>query len=77
VLPADHQQMIAVVQRFLAMVPEEQVLYQIGRRTGLFRSLDDCRDPQLRRQALGYVEQWMVTPDNVDRICAELVKRFI
>jgi hypothetical protein len=77
VLPADHQHMIAVVQRFLAMAPEEQVLYQIGRRTGLFRRLDDCRDPQLRRQALGYVEQWMVTPDNVDRICAELVKRFI
>lgn len=77
VLPADHQHMIAVVQRFLAMEPEEQVVYQIGRRTGLFRRLDDCRDPQLRRQALGYVEQWMVTLDNVDRICAELVKRFI
>lgn len=77
VLPTDHEHMIAIVQRFLAMAPEEQVLYQIGRRTGLFRRLDDCRDPQLRRQALGYVEQWMVTPDNVDRICAELVKRFI
>jgi hypothetical protein len=77
VLPIDHQQMIAVVKRFLAMAPEEQVVYQIGRRTGLFRRLDDCHDPQLRRQALGYVEQWMVTPDNVDRICAELVRRFI
>lgn len=77
VLPDDQQRMLAVVRRFLAMDPEEQVVYQIGRRTGLFRRLDDCRDPVLRRQALGYVEQWMVTPENVDEICDHLIKRFI
>lgn len=77
ILPEDQQRMLAVVRRFLAMDPEEQVVYQIGRRTGLFRRLDDCRDPVLRRQALGYVEQWMVTPENVDEICDHLIKRFI
>jgi hypothetical protein len=77
VLPDDQPRMLAVVRRFLAMDPEEQVVYQIGRRTGLFRRLDDCRDPVLRRQALGYVEQWMVTPENVDEICDHLIKRFI
>ena len=77
VLPDDRARMIAVIERFLAMAPEEQVLYQIGRRTGIFRRLDDCRDPGLRRQAQRYVEQWMVTPENVDRICDQLVQRFI
>jgi len=77
VLPADQERMLAVIHRFLAMDPEEQVLYQIGRRTGLFRRLDDCRDPGLCRQAQKYVEQWMVTPENVDSVCSELVKRFI
>ncbi len=77
VLPDDHQRMLDVIHRFLAMDPEEQVLYQIGRRTGLFRRIDDCRDPGLRRQALRFVEQWMVTPENVDRICDELMQRFI
>lgn len=77
ILPDDQQRMLAVVRRFLAMDPEEQVVYQIGRRTGLFRRLDDCRDPVLRRQALRYVEQWMVTPENVDVICDHLIKRFI
>jgi hypothetical protein len=76
-LPDDHQRMLAVIHCFLAMDPEEQVLYQIGRRTGLFRRLDDCRDLGLRRQAQGFVEQWMVTPENVDLICDELIKRFI
>jgi hypothetical protein len=69
VLPDDQERMMAVIRDFLAMDPEEQVLYQIGRRTGVFRRLDDCRDPVLRRQALGYVEQWMVTPENVDQVC--------
>ena len=77
VLPDDRERLLAVVRRFLAMDAEEQVLYRIGRRTGLFRRLDDCRDPVLRRHAQGYVDRWSVTAANVDAICAELVKRFI
>ena len=77
VLPNDRERMMAVIHRFLAMDPEEQVLYQIGRRTGLFRRLDDCRDPRLRRQAQAYVEQWMVTPENVDQISDALMQQFI
>lgn len=77
VLPNGQHRMIAVIHRFLAMRPEEQVVYQIGRRTGLFRKLDDCNDPPLRRQVLKYVEQWGVTPGNVDLVCSELMQRFI
>ncbi len=77
VLPGDRDRMLAVIRRFLAMAPDEQVLYQIGRRTGIFRRLDDCRDPRLRQQALRFVEQWMVTPKNVDLICAQLMQQFI
>jgi len=76
-LPDDRESMMAVIRDFLAMDPEQQVIYRIGRRTGVFRRLADCRDPRLRRQALSYVEQWMVTPENVDRICDQLMQRFI
>lgn len=77
VLPADRERMLSVVREFLDLAPEEQVLYQIGRRTGLFRRLDDRRDPGLRRQAQEYVEQWQVTPANVDHIVDQLMQRFI
>lgn len=77
VLPDDRDRILAVIHRFLAMDSEEQVLYQIGRRTGIFRRLDDCRDPRLRRQALGYVERYMATPENVDQISDALMQRFI
>ncbi|MBM9537077.1 radical SAM protein [Desulfobulbus alkaliphilus] len=77
VLPTDRERMLAVVREFLDMAPEEQVLYQIGRRTGLFRRLADRHDPSLRRQAREYVDHWQVTPANVDRIVGQLMQRFI
>ena len=30
---------------------EEQMLYQIGRRSGIFSRLDDLNDPELRKYA--------------------------
>lgn len=77
ILPDDRESMVAVVSRFLAMSPDEQVLYQIGRRAGIFERLDDCRHPGLRRQAQGVVEHLMATPGNVDHICAQLMQRYI
>ncbi|WP_448872343.1 radical SAM protein [Desulfobulbus propionicus] len=77
ILPTDQGRMLAVIDRFLGLPAEEQALYQIGRRTGVFRQLADLRHPGLRKQALHYVEQWMVTPANVDQICDQLMQRFI
>jgi hypothetical protein len=76
-LPDDQSRMLGVIERFLALPAEEQMLYQIGRRTGLFRQLADLRHPRLREQALGYVERWMVTPETVDQLCDQLMQRFI
>ncbi len=76
-LPQDQLRMLSVIDRFLSLNPDEQVLYQIGRRTGVFRQLSDRDHPSLRDQALHYVEQWRVTPDNVDQICDQLMQRFI
>ena len=59
------------------MAPAEQVLYQIGRRTGLFRRLDDCQEPTRRRHARQYVDRFGATPENVDAICETLKQRFI
>ncbi len=76
-LPRDQTRMLSVIDGFLSLNPEEQALYQIGRRTGVFRQLVDLHHPSLRDQALRYVERWMVTPENVDQVCDQLMKRFI
>ncbi|MDD2464663.1 MAG: radical SAM protein [Desulfobulbus sp.] len=75
--PDDQARMLAVIDRFLNLDPEEQALYQIGRRSGVFRQLSDLEHPSRRNQALQYCKQWMVTPENVDQICAQLMQRFI
>jgi hypothetical protein len=76
-LPEDKEQMTSVIKRFLSMGIEEQMLYQIGRRSGIFSRLDDLSDPRLRRYAERSYSDLKVTPYNVDRIIAEIMKRFI
>ena len=76
-LPEDQARMLSVIDRFLNLPPEEQALYQVGRRTGVFHHLSDLHQPSLRNQALHFMEQWMVTPENVDQICDHLMQRFI
>ncbi len=56
---------------------EEQMLYQIGRRSGIFSRLDDLNDPELRKHAERNYSDLKVTPQNVDHIVAETMKRFI
>ena len=76
-LPEDHGRMTAVIHRFLALDPAEQLLYRVGRRTGVFQRLDDLQDPVRRGHARHRVERFAVTPENVDRVCAALMQRFI
>jgi len=76
-LPEDQSRMLKVIDTFLALSSDERILYQIGRRCGVFHALADLKHPSLRARAQQYVEQWMVTPENVDRICDQLMQRFI
>jgi hypothetical protein len=76
-LPKDKEKMTSVIKRFLSLEIEEQLLYQVGRRTGIFSRLDDLSDPRLRRYAERNYADLKVTPENIDRIVTEIMKRFI
>lgn len=76
-LPEDKGKMMWVLRRFLSMPPEEQVLYQVGRRVGLFARLDHMNDPGRRSQAMNTCSRLGVTPENVDGMVDEIMKRFI
>ena len=75
--PQDQETMTAVIRRFLALPVEEQLLYQVGRRMGLFARLDDLQLVEGRRRAADVCARYGVTPDNVDQVIDELMKRFI
>lgn len=76
-LARDMERLKAPLKRFLAMAPEERALYQIGRRTGVLRSLADLDDAARRESAREAMKELGVTAENVDEIVDTLVQRFI
>jgi hypothetical protein len=76
-LPEDKERMTAPLRKLLAMEPEEQVIYIIGRRAGIFSRLDDMNDPELLKHAEKTRDAYQVTLDNVDDFVAEMTKRYI
>ncbi len=76
-LPVDRDAMTAEIEAFLALRPEEQVLYRIARRAGLVRGLSDLDDPQRYDRAQRLVRELNVTPGNVNAVTDQMVKRFI
>ena len=76
-LPDDHERMTAPIRTFISMDPEEQLLYRVGRRTGIFTRLADLEDMVLRGHAEKAIVAHRVTSDNVDTWTQEMMQRFI
>jgi len=75
--PQDKGKMIGMVLNFLDMPPSDQVIYQVGRRMGLFRGLGDMDDCGPRERVEHICSQNNISPDNVDAVIDEMMKRFI
>lgn len=76
-LPDDKDRMLDILRSFSAMEPERQTVYQVGRRLGFFSSLNDMKSPQRLVKAEQACQDLGITPDNVDAVIDELMKRFI
>ena len=76
-LPEDKESMLEIVRRFLAMTPDRQCVYQVGRRLGFFSRLSDMENPRRLERAEKACRQFGITPENVDEVIDELMKRFI
>jgi len=76
-LPHDKERMEAVIHSFLEMEPERRCVYQVGRRMGFFSCLSDMESPQRLSRAEKACQQLGITPENVDEVIDELMKRFI
>jgi biotin synthase-like enzyme len=76
-LPEDKEHMTGILKTFLELEPQEQCLVQVGSRIGVFNVLDDRFNPVKRERVEQVSRQLNVTPENVDDIIAELMKRFV
>ena len=76
-LPEDKENMLDIVRRFLALTPDRQCVYQVGRRLGFFSSLSDMESPRRLERAEKACRQFGIKPENVDEVIDELMRRFI
>jgi hypothetical protein len=76
-LPDDREQITAPIRRFLAMPADQQLLYIVGRRSGIFGRLGDLEEPELVRHVEEIRAAYGVEMGNVGKFTAEMIKRFI
>jgi len=76
-LPEDKDHLLSILQRFLDMDEERQMLYQFGRRLGAFTSLDDLSDSTRTTRVRQVMSENNVNAQNIDNMIDQLMRRFI
>jgi len=84
-LPDEKEEMIEVIDRYLALPAEQRLRFRVGRRLGYYRSLEDLPDPDLRRrvdQIIGQLDrpenkEEPKLPEDVERAIYGLMGNYI
>ena len=69
--------MLLVLERFQNLPNEQQYLYQLGRRMGIFSTLNDLENKHLCSQVKLFAQQMQSMNKTIDEITEELMQRFI
>jgi hypothetical protein len=67
-----------LIDRYLGLSPEEKANFRLGRRAGVYRSVDDLSNPELHsqvEQVLRRIE--LEKPDGIEKILSDLMESFI
>jgi len=76
-LPKDKPKIINALQWYLNLSRHEQILFSIGRRTGIIHSIHEFSEPHKRARIEQTMAQYFITESNADKMADELMKRFI
>ena len=76
-LPEAKSDIMEVLDRFIALSPQDQCRFQVGRRLGIFTRLVDMNSTKRLAKVNAFCAQHDITPDNVDGMVDEMMKRFI
>lgn len=77
-LPEDKDAMLAVIDRYLVLSPEDKLLFRLGRRGGGMRSLDELDDPGMKqRLQTAARDLGAETGGDLEKIITELGDQYI
>ena len=77
-LPEDKEKLLGSIDRYFAMPEEDRLVFRLGRRRGLYRSLDDLSDSNTYQQLKQAVERYQrEEPGKLDRDLDRIRQNFI
>lgn len=74
IMPMDKDRLSGVLRSFIAMGPEQRMLFQVGKRSGHFLHLSDMEIPGRVKQVREICRQSEITPDNADERIHDIVQ---
>lgn len=75
--PEAKERMLSIIDAFLNMDSQEQLLFRLGRRMGLFQSLDDMKNQNVLNRVQQIASSQDIDEHNIDTIIDRLMERFI
>lgn len=76
-LPEAKVHLLSILQRFLDLDDEEQMLYRFGRRLGAFTSLEDLHDAPRRTRVGQIMSENNVNRENIDSFIDQMMQQFM
>ncbi|MFX1263290.1 MAG: radical SAM protein [Promethearchaeota archaeon] len=76
-LPEAKNHLLSILQRFLDMDEDEQMIYRFGRRLGAFTSLEDLHDANRRLRVSQIMAENDVNRENIDSFIVQMMQRFM
>ncbi len=76
-LPLDKSKMMKSIEKFFTLDQKRQVIYQIGKRSGIFASIEDLNNTGKVRQVEQKCIQDGITRENLDQRLIEMKQKFV
>jgi hypothetical protein len=77
-LPADKEKMLSLIDRYFALPSQDRIIFRLGRRKGLYRSLDDLDNQKTYLKLKQIVDEYVSKePEQLDRDLRRLMHSYI
>ncbi len=76
-LPRDKTKMVDIIEKYLDMEEEKQMIYQIGRRSGVFKTIEDLNNSCKLKKVEERCFQEGITLENYDDVVLELKQKMV
>ena len=77
-LPEEKGKMLALIDRYLALSVQEKGNFRLGRRAGVYRSMDDLSNPELSHQVEKALRRiGLERPGEIEKVLSDLMESFI